>query len=56
MEVKLGVYVYLIVSMTTMYKNEWRQVNKKILWITKRRAYRDGIKRKGDKIGMEYEA
>ena len=29
---------------------------KKILWITKRRAYRDGIKKKGDKIGMKYEA
>ena len=56
MEVKLGVYVYLIVSMTTKYKNEWRQVNKKILWITKRRAYGDGIKRKEDKIGMENEA
>ena len=71
MEVKLGTHVYrivsmtttnknslryLIVSMTTMYINEWRQVNKNILWITKRRAYRDGIKRKGDKIGMEYEA
>ena len=27
-------------------------VNKKILWIKERRAYRDGIKRKGDKIGM----
>ena len=25
MEVKLGVYVYLIISMTTMYKNEWRK-------------------------------
>ena len=24
--------------------------------LRKRRAYRDGIKRKGDKIGMEYEA
>ena len=24
--------------------------------ITKRRAYRDGIKIKGDKIGMKYEA
>ena len=32
------------------------QVKKKILWIKKRRAYTDGIKRKGDKIGMEYEA
>ena len=28
---------------------------KKIMWSTKRRAYRDGIKRKGDKTGMEYE-
>ena len=28
----------------------------KILWITRRRACRDGIKSKGDKIGMEYEA
>ena len=26
MDVKLGVHVYLIVSMTTMYKIEWRQV------------------------------
>ena len=34
------------------YKNERRPVNKKILRIKERRAYRDGIKRKGDKIGM----
>ena len=34
------------------YKNERRLVNKKILWIKERRAYRDSIKRKGDKIGM----
>ena len=34
------------------YKNERRQVNKKIIWIKERRAYRDGIKMKGDKIGM----
>ena len=34
------------------YKNERRLVKKKILWIKERRAYRDGIKRKGDKIGM----
>ena len=38
--------------MHDVYKNERRQVNKKILWIKERRAYRDGIKRKGDKIGM----
>ena len=34
------------------YKNERRLVNLKILRIKERRAYRDGIKRKGDKIGM----
>ena len=40
--------IYFIVSMTTTYKNERRQ----ILRIKERRAYRDGMKRKGDKIGM----
>ena len=34
------------------YKNERRLVNKKILRIKERRAYRDSIKKKGDKIGM----
>ena len=33
-------------------KIQERLVNKKILRIKERRAYRDGIKRKGDKIGM----
>ena len=32
------------------YKNERRLVNKKSYGL--KRAYRDGIKRKGDKIGM----
>ena len=36
------------------YKQKRRQVNKKILQIKERRAYRDCIKRKGDKIGMSY--
>ena len=31
-----------------VYKSEWRQVNKK------KEADRDGIKQKGDKIGMGY--
>ena len=34
------------------YKNERRLVNKKSYVFKKRRAYRDCIKRKGDKIGM----
>ena len=35
---------------TFIYKNEWLR----ILQIKKKEAYRDGIKRKGDKIGMGY--
>ena len=52
MEIKLGTHVYYIISMTeiyvVVYKNKWRQVNYKSCEF----AYRDGIKRKGDKIGM----
>ena len=35
------------------YKNEQRQVNKKFFELRKR-EYRDGIKMKGDKIGMAF--
>ena len=41
MEMKLCTHVYLIISMTTMYKNEWRQVDKKSCRL-----------RKGGHIGM----
>ena len=41
-EIKRCLHVYFIVSMTTVNKNTLRQ----------KEAYRDGIKRKGDKIGM----
>ena len=37
------------------YKNERRQVNKKFFELQSR-EYRDGIKRRGDKIGMGFEA
>ena len=35
------------------FLNEWRQVIKKSCYF-KKEAYKDGIKRKGDKIGMGY--
>ena len=34
------------------YKNERRQVNKNSYAFLKNGAYKDGVKRKGDKIGM----
>ena len=40
--------IYVVV-----YINEWQQVNKKTCQL-KKEAYRDGIKRKGGKIGMGY--
>ena len=50
-----GGHVYSIVSMTTMYKIEWRQINNPM--DCEKGAYGNRIKRKGEKIGgMEYEA
>ena len=43
-----------IIYLITCTKCNKQQVNKKSMDY-KRRAYRDGIKRKGDRIGMEYE-
>ena len=38
--------------MREAYENERRQVNQKSYGLKKGEHYRDGIKRKGDKIGM----
>ena len=48
MEMKLCTHVYLIVSMTTMYK-KWRQVNKKSYGYEKEGWH----KRKTDKTGKD---
>ena len=45
-------YMYTQTSFTELKKGR-RQVNKKIIQITKW-GYRDGVKSKGDKIGMDY--
>ena len=42
-------HVYFIFSMTTTYKKEWRQVNKKSNGLKKKGIW-DWYKRKGDKI------